>query len=132
MKAGQTPTDHSGAVQSHYIGAAGEHLVAAYFLSQGWPVYFPIAQAGWADLMVQTPHGAKRVQVKASETGDASVRVRSLGASGVLTPSDRYDLLAVVHTHRLWLIPSSTLGDRDTITLKPHNHDCQFAQFRKR
>ena len=82
--------------------------------------------------MVQTPHGAKRVQVKSSETGDASVRVRRLGATEALDAADRYDILAIVHSHRLWLIPASFLGDRDDITLKPHSNDCQFGQFRER
>jgi len=95
-------------------------------------VFFPIAQAGWTDLMVQTPFGAKRVQVKTSETGVDNIRVRSLGATNALEPSDRYDTLAVVHSHYLWLIPSAFLGDRDTITLKPNNHDCPYTQFRKR
>lgn len=95
-------------------------------------MFFPIAQAGWVDLMVQTPHGAKRVQVKSSETGVDKVRVRSLGATNALDPSDRYDILAVVHSHRLWLIPASVLDGKDTITLKPHSHDCQYGQFRER
>lgn len=95
-------------------------------------MFFPVAQAGWVDLMVQTSHGAKRVQVKASETGTDTVRVRRLGATNALNPSDRYDILAVVHTHRLWLIPASALGSRDDITLKPQENSCQFAQFRER
>lgn len=128
---GQRPTDFSGSAHSHYIGAAGEHLVASLFLAEGNPVYWP-AIPGWVDLVVQTPHGFKRVQVKTCDTEGDSVRVRRLGSSGKLEPSDRYDLLAVVHKHRVWLIPAPILDGKDTITLHPRNHDCPFGGFRKR
>jgi hypothetical protein len=102
------------------------------FLAERTAVYFPVAQAGWVDLVVQTPHGFKRVQVKTSVTGENRVRVRGLGASDGLQPSDRYDILAVVHKHRVWLIPASALDGKDTITLNPQNLNCPYAGFRKR
>lgn len=129
---GQRRTDASGSTYEHHIGAAGEHLVASLFLADGTAVYFPVAQAGWVDLVVQTPHGFKRVQVKTSVTGEDRVRVRGLGASDGLQPSDRYDILAVVHKHRVWLIPASILDGKDTITLHPQNLNCPYAGFRKR
>jgi hypothetical protein len=95
-------------------------------------VFFPIAQAGWVDLAVQTAHGFQRVQVKTTATGDRSIRVRGLGATNALDPSDRYDILAVVHEHRLWLIPASMLDGRDDITIKTKDHNCRYAPYRKR
>ncbi|MGH0000089.1 hypothetical protein ACQU0X_08410 [Pseudovibrio ascidiaceicola] len=128
---GQKPTDHAGASKQHYIGAAGEHLVASYFMTEGMPVYWP-ALAGWVDLVVQTPHGFRRVQVKTCDTEGDNPRVRRLGSTNRVQPSDRYDLLAVVHKHRLWVIPSQVLEGKDTITLHPTKHDCPFAGFRRR
>lgn len=130
--AGLTPTDFSGSVQSHYIGAAGEHLVASFFLAEGTPVFFPVAQAGWVDLVIQTPHGFKRVQVKTVGSDENRVRVRKLGATNDLDPSDRYDLLAVVNKHRLWIIPASLLTGRDDLTLHPHQPDCPWNGHRRR
>lgn len=116
---------------SHYLGAAGEHLVASYFLAEGMPVYWP-ALPGWVDLVVQSEHGFKRVQVKTSGATDKAVRVRSLGSTNALDPADRYDLLAVVHKRRLWIIPATLLDGKDTITLHPHEINCPYAGFRKR
>lgn len=132
MKAGQTLTDFSGSVQSHYLGAAGEHLVASFFLAEGTPVFFPVAQAGWVDLVIQTPHGFKRVQVKTTSATGGRLRVRHLGSSKGLIPSDRYDLLAVINKHRLWVIPASLLGSRDDLTLNPHKTDCPWNGHRRR
>lgn len=95
-------------------------------------MFFPLAQANWVDLMVQGPHGSHRVQVKTTGGEGKSVRVRQLGATNDLTPADRYDVLAVVNWHRLWLIPASALGDRDTITLHTQDDNCPFAGYRKR
>ena len=87
--------------------------------------------AGWVDLVVQTPNGFKRVQVKTCHTRGNKVRVRRLGCNETTNPSDRYDTLAVVHEYRLWLIPASVLDGKDTITLKPQNLNCPYAGFRK-
>lgn len=95
------------------------------------PVYLP-ALPGWVDLVVQTEHGFKRVQVKTSSASDKGVRVRSLGAADGLNPADRYDLLAIVQKHRLWIIPAPLLDRKDTITVHPHNINCPYAGFRKR
>jgi hypothetical protein len=114
------------------LGAAGEPLVATYYLAMGHPVYFPVAQAGWTDLAVQTPHGFQRVQVKTTSKGTRSIRVRGLGSTNDVEPADRYDILAVVHKHRLWLIPSTVLDGRDDITIHPKNHNCRYAPYRKR
>lgn len=127
--AGPRPTD--GSSHQAQIGAAGEHLVASLFLAEGSPVYWP-AVPGWVDLVVQTPHGFNRVQVKTCDTNGPRVRVRRLGANDGLQPSDRYDILAVVHKHRVWLIPASVLDGKDTITLHPQNHSCPYAGYRKR
>ncbi len=129
---GQRPTDFSGSTIEHHIGAAGEHLVASLFLAEGVPVYWP-ALTGWVDMVVQTPHGFKRVQVKTSAThDDKAVRVRSLGSDGGIEPSDRYDILAVVHKHRVWLIPAAVIDGKQTITLHPQDINCTYAGFRKR
>jgi hypothetical protein len=128
---GQRRIDFSGAASAHYVGSAGEHVVASAYLADGVPVYWP-AIAGWVDLVIQTPHGFNRVQVKTCNTDSNSVRVRNLGCSGGLNPSDRYDVLAVVHKHRLWLIPATALDGKDTITLHPKNHNCRYGQYRKR
>lgn len=98
----------------------------------GQAVYWPVAQAGWVDLVTQTPHGFQRVQVKTSGTGELNVRVRNLGSSAGLEPSDRYDVLAVVHKHRVWLIPAPVLDGKDTITLHPKDINCPYAGFRQR
>jgi hypothetical protein len=95
------------------------------------PIYWP-AVPGWVDLVIQTGHGFQRVQVKTSAAADKAVRVRQLGATNALDPADRYDLLAVVHKHRLWLIPASLLDGKDTITLHPKDINCPYAGFRKR
>ena len=131
VKAGQILTDFAGSSQAHYIGAAGEHLVASLYLAEGVPVYWP-ALPGWVDLAVQTPHGFKRIQVKTCNTEGDGVRVRRLGASEGTQPSDRYDILAVVHKHRCWLIPASALDDRDTITLRTKDINCPWNGYRKR
>lgn len=130
--AGQTHTDFSGSVPSHYLGAAGEHLVASYFLAEGTPVFFPIAQAGWVDLAVQTAHGFSRIQVKTTAASKGRIRVRHLGCGDGLNPSDRYDQLAVVCQHRLWLIPATKLEGRDDVSLNPKNINCPWNGFRKR
>lgn len=114
------------------MGAAGEHLVAAYYLSQGTPVFFPVAQAGWVDLVTQTAHGFNRVQVKTQAVERKIVRVRDLGSTNALEPSDRYDTLAVVHMHILWLIPSAALNGRQSLTLHPQDVDCPWNGYRKR
>ena len=114
------------------MGAAGEHLVAAYYLSQGTPVFFPVAQAGWVDLVVQTAHGFNRVQVKTQAVHRGHVRVRDLGLTPELDPEDRYDTLAVVHTHKLWLIPAAALSGRQSLTLNPQDVDCPWNGYRKR
>lgn len=129
---GQTRTDASGLIGSHYLGAAGEHLVAAYYLAEGQQVYFPLSQAGWVDLAVQTPHGFQRVQVKTATEKTGSVRVRDLGSTNALEPEDRYDVLAVVCGHRLWIIPAGTLQGRSSLTLHPTDHTCPWSGYRKR
>lgn len=116
---------------SHYLGAAGEHLVASFFLSEGHPVYWP-AVPGWVDLVVQTPFGFNRVQVKTTGDNGKTARVRRLGSTNDLAASDRYDVLAVVNQHRLWIIPASLLGTKDDITLHTTDDNCPFAGHRKR
>lgn len=105
-------------------------------MAEGSPVYFPLAGAGWVDLVVQTPHGFNRIQVKtcAASKGNGAFRVRNLGADpdAQLTPQDRYDILVVLHRHRAWSIPASVLGHRDTITIHPEGHDCPFTPYRMR
>ena len=96
----------------------------------GHAVYWP-AVAGWVDMVVQTAHGFQRVQVKTCAVDGETARVRELGSTNTTDPSDRYDILAVVHFHRLWLIPAAVLDGKDTITLHPFKHDCPFAAFRK-
>lgn len=98
----------------------------------GYPVYFPLGQAGWVDLLAQTPHGFHRVQVKTTAGEGRSIRVRRLGATSELDPSDRYDVLAVVNLHRLWIIPAVALDGRDDITLHTQDDNCPFAGHRKR
>ncbi len=94
-------------------------------------MYWP-ALSGWVDLAIQTAHGFKRVQVKTSAAEGKAVRVRGLGSTNALDPADRYDLLAVVHKHRIWIIPASLLDGKDTITVHPHDINCPYAGFRKR
>lgn len=96
---------------------------------QGIPIYWP-AVPGWVDFVAQQPHGFKRVQVKTTATGDASLRIRDLTPTNDLAPADKYDILAVVNKHRLWLIPAPVLGTRNNLTLHPHDPDCQFNGFR--
>lgn len=108
--------------------------MASYFLSEGTPVFFPVAQAGWVDLATQTPFGFNRVQVKTSGDTGKSVRVRGLGScreTGV-EPADRYDTLAVVNLDRLWLIPAQALHGRDTITLRPLSEACSWDAYRRK
>lgn len=100
-------------------------------MAEGNPVYWP-AIPGWVDMAVQTAHGFQRVQVKTCDTEGNRVRVRRLGASDGLQPSDRYDILAVIHKHRVWFIPAPILDGKDTITLKPQDLNCPYAGFRKR
>lgn len=99
-------------------------------MATGSPVYWP-AIPSWVDLVIQTPHGFNRVQVKTA-SGDDTVRVRHLGSTNDLNPSDRYDLLAVVNQHRLWIIPASRLDGRNDITLHPKKIDDQWNWYRKR
>jgi len=91
-----------------------------------------MAQAGWVDLIAQTPHGFKRVQVKTTAGEGKAIRVRSLGSDEGQEPHDRYDQLAVVNLNRLWVIPATMLVGRDTITLKPDDPYCDYAGYRKR
>lgn len=116
---------------SHYIGAAGELLAASVFLADGHAVYWP-AVAGWVDFVVQTHHGFKRVQVKTCDTSGPAIRVRRLGSTKEVQPSDRYDILAVVHRSLVWLIPASVLDGKDTITLNTNPEQCPYAGYRKR
>lgn len=117
----------------HYVGAAGEYLVAAFFMRQGAPVYWP-AVPGWVDLAVQTPNGFHRVQVKSTSTTNknGSIRVRDLGGRDNLTAADRYDLLAITYEGMIWIIPASGLGERDTLTLHPYGPNCPWNGYRKR
>ena len=84
------------------------------------------------DLVIQTPHGFSRIQVKTCHTPGEGLRVRSLGCSGGLEPRDRYDTLAVVRGTNLWLIPASVLDGKDTITIHTQSEGCPYAAFRKR
>ena len=116
---------------SHYLGAAGEHLVAAHYLFQGQPAYLPVGLTGWVDIVVQTAHGFSRVQVKTTAPLSAPVRIRGLGATNDINPSDRYDTLAVVSGERIWTIPASALGSRNDITIHPDDPSCPFSGYRK-
>jgi hypothetical protein len=127
-------TDNVGADATHYLGAAGEFLVAYHFINQGCAVYFPVAQAHWVDLIVQTKeNGFKRVQVKTTGEDTLPVRARSLGSNPPVEPEDRYDLLAVVRKPHLWIIPSTVLRGRDSITLHPETpHKCAYGAYLER
>lgn len=84
-------------------------------------------------MVIQNPHGLKRVQVKSSGSQTNSVRVRELcSPKDGLEPEDCYDLLAVVNLHRLWLIPATALSGRRSITIKPQDINCPFAGYRRR
>lgn len=132
-KAGLTPTNGNGSHPTHLLGAAGEYVAAAYFLSEGQVPYFPAqAAAGWVDFITLGQHGTTRVQVKTYSSSDDAFRVFDLGGHDGLTPEDRYDLLAIVNINRLWVIPSAVLGHRDSLTLKPEAETCPWRAYRKR
>lgn len=95
-------------------------------------VFFPVAQAGWTDLAVRTPHGYKDVQVKTTASENGTVRVRGLGFDDGIEPEDRYDILAVVNKHRLWLIPAAVLRGKRDISIHPQKMNDPYQRFRKR
>jgi hypothetical protein len=72
------------------------------------------------------------VQVKTTAADGNNIRVRRLGSSDALDPADRYDQLAVVNQHRLWIIPATKLDGRDDITMHPLNINCPWNGYRKR
>ena len=82
--------------------------------------------------MILTPHGSKRVQVKTTAADGNTVRVRNIGSADGIEPDDRYDILAVVNKHRLWLIPAAFLSGRNDISIHPQDINDPFNGFRKR
>lgn len=49
---------------NHFIGARNELIVAEYFMSKEWEVFFPILTQSRADLVICKGGSCKRVQVK--------------------------------------------------------------------
>lgn len=97
----------------HFTGAVGEMKVASYFLSQGNQVYFPVVQQGAVDMVVDTKDGIKKVQVKTASINDKYMAydyiqcriTRGADHRGYLEKD--FDILAVVFSEDIWLIPWS-------------------------
>lgn len=109
-------TRGANATDAHYKGASNELKAAAYFLSQGHQVFFPMMQQGVVDFVIDSPDGLKRVQVKTASlnTGFSTydyIQCRlARGSNDPRYSSDAFDLLVVIYEDRMWVIPWSEIS----------------------
>jgi hypothetical protein len=110
--------------QSHITGCITEHKVAAYFLSQGYSVYWPAVQQDNADLVVLKDGAYKRVQCKtawwnkASDTPYDYLQCRLRRRDGEYTD---IDLMAIVYENTIWVIPVEKLSHTTNVCLTSTN-----------
>ena len=110
-------------IENHGMGAATEHRVAAFFLSNGYEVWWPSRGQSRADFVVEKGGRFQKVQAKTAhiETGDTNtyVRVRLSKPSRGSRPYEAgdFDLLAVRLADALWIVPAEDLPDQKTLCL---------------
>ncbi|WP_325341632.1 group I intron-associated PD-(D/E)XK endonuclease [Xylophilus sp.] len=98
------------------MGAASEHIAAAWFLRRGQQVFWPACQQGAVDFVADfQAEGLKKVQVKTATWNRSSppwaylqCRTQLTNKGQALLPADLYDLLVIVAPdgRRLWSIPA--------------------------
>ena len=111
-RTGNLPIDPLRITSEHYLGANSELLAAAYFVRQGWQVYWPTVQQSCIDFVIEKSREFKRVQVKTASWNKGQ-QYKYLQCRTVSTnkyphaPSDSlYDLFVIVHEESIWVIPA--------------------------
>jgi hypothetical protein len=105
----------NGLEQEHYTGAATEMRAAAFYLKQGYQVYFPVVKQSHVDFVIEKAGRFQRVQVKTAtwvRSGKHSylqARTRLTNKHQEKEPADIYDLFVVVHGSNLWEIPAGEI-----------------------
>jgi hypothetical protein len=112
-----------------HLRQAAESLAAAWFVLCGCNVAFPVAPDRY-DLLVSTPDGTRRVQVKTTicSTRDGWMariarRPYSIGNNALLVPYDpeEIDLFFIVDGDlTMYVIPSRAVGGRTAILLRTY------------
>jgi hypothetical protein len=104
---------------AHFVGASHEHYVAAAFLKNGCPVYWPAIQQESVDFIVQNCNGLERVQVKSAtwcknkhqKYRYLQCRTQSTKKYKHIPITKLYDILAIVAGDgRIWLIPAEEVN----------------------
>lgn len=103
-------TDNNSLAKAHYVGATSEYLAAAYFLSEGYQVYWPSVQQSCVDFIVDLNGALKRVQVKTGTWNKDHLQCRITPRNKTKkNSSEMYDILVVVSDIGQWIIPSEKL-----------------------
>lgn len=112
-----------GITREHFVGAASEHVAAAYYLTHNYKVFWPAAANGWTDFIIEKNNVYQRVQVKTATWNSVSPPHKYLQCRTRFTnkydesPMIAYDILFVVSDIGMWVIPTAELGTSSNICL---------------
>lgn len=122
---------------THFTGAVSELTAAHFFLSRGMQVYQPMVQQGAADLVVQTPDGLKKVQVKTmslirckSTAGNTHtfLQCRIVSSkSGGYKPGD-WDILACVFNNSVVTFSWDAVKDKKSLSVMVANWPLKIVE----
>ena len=108
-------------MKSHQLGAANELRAAAYFLEEGYNVFWPAVQQSMVDFVIEKDGFYQRVQVKSAtwnrQRSNTYLRIAIKTSAKSPYQSDSFDLLVGVHRNTLWLIPWEEVHERGSLLL---------------
>lgn len=106
-----------GVTAEHFKGLAAEHRIAAHYLAQHMPIYWPACPMGRVDFIVEKGGRLLRVQVKTAIWSRGHTKHRYLQArtridradGATVAVSEYCDLFVVVYADDVWEIPASEI-----------------------
>ena len=112
----------------HINGAAAELYVASVLAEKGYGVFYPLVTQSRCDLVIETPDGFKKVQVKKatqSRAGkfqylQARLTSRSKETAKPYTKED-VDYFAFTDMLKVWLAPFDEIGNQTSVCLGSTN-----------
>ena len=114
---------------NHSIGMVHELKVATYFAEKGYEIYWPHAAQSRADLIVDTPEGLRKVQIKKatwSTSGPHKYLQCRLVSRNVYrreyTKGD-FDIIVFSDGGDLWVVPFESVEGMTSICLTSTNPD---------